>query len=237
MPAYKAPLDDIRFLLHDVHDVAQLAALPGFEEATPDMIDAVLIEGAKICEEVLFPINQSGDTEGVTYENGQVRTPRGFKEAYAQYAAGGWTGVSADATYGGQGLPEAVRFVMEEMLCSANLSFSMYPGLTHGAVSALLSHGSEELKDRFLPKLIDGTWGGTMCLTEAHSGTDLGMINTKAVPAGDGAYAITGTKIFISAGEQDLTENIVHLVLAKLPDAPAGTKGISMFLVPKFLPT
>ena len=236
MPAYKAPLDDIRFLLHDVHDVAQLAALPGFEDATPDLIDAVLVEGAKICEEVLFPINQSGDTEGVTYENGEVRTPSGFKAAYAQYAAGGWTGVSADATYGGQGLPESVGFVMEEMLCSANLSFSMYPGLSHGAVSALLSHGSDELKGRFLPKLIDGTWGGTMCLTEAHAGTDLGIINTKAIPAADGAYTITGTKIFISAGDHDLTENIVHLVLAKLPDAPGGTKGISLFLVPKYLP-
>lgn len=236
MPAYKAPLDDIRFLLQDVHDVAQLSALPGFEEATPDMIDAVLVEGAKICEEVLFPINQSGDTEGVKHEQGEVRTPSGFKEAYAQYAAGGWTGVSADPAYGGQGLPESVRFVMEEMLCSSNLSFSMYPGLSHGAVSALMSHGSDELKARFLPKLIDGTWGGTMCLTEAHAGTDLGMIRTKAVPAGDGAYQITGTKIFISAGDHDLTENIIHLVLAKLPDAPSGTKGISLFLVPKYLP-
>ncbi|MDQ8160339.1 MAG: acyl-CoA dehydrogenase C-terminal domain-containing protein [Gemmatimonadota bacterium] len=237
MPAYKAPLDDIRFLLHDVHDVAQLAALPGFEDATPDLIDAVLVEGAKICEEVLFPLNQSGDAEGVTYANGEVRTPRGFKEAYTQYAAGGWTGVSADPQFGGQGLPEAVRFVMEEMLCSSNLSFSMYPGLSHGAVSALMSHGSDALKQRFLPKLIDGSWGGTMCLTEAHAGTDLGMIHTKAVPSADGTYAITGQKIFISAGDHDLTENIVHLVLAKLPDAPGGTKGISLFLVPKFLPT
>jgi alkylation response protein AidB-like acyl-CoA dehydrogenase len=237
MPAYKAPLDDIRFLLHDVHDVAQLAALPGFEDATPDLIDAVLVEGAKICEEVLFPLNQSGDTEGVTYANGEVRTPRGFKEAYTQYAAGGWTGVSADPQFGGQGLPESVRFVMEEMLCSSNLSFSMYPGLSHGAVSALMSHGSDALKQRFLPKLIDGSWGGTMCLTEAHAGTDLGMIHTKAVPSADGTYAITGQKIFISAGDHDLTENIVHLVLAKLPDAPGGTKGISLFLVPKFLPT
>ncbi len=237
MPAYKAPLDDIRFLLHDVHGVAQLAELPGFEDATPDMIDAVITEGAKICEEVLFPLNQSGDTEGVHLEGGEVRTPKGFKEAYAQYAAGGWTGVAADARYGGQGLPESVRFVMEEMLCSSNLSFSMYPGLSHGAVSALVSHGSDELKDRFLPKLIDGTWAGTMCLTEPHSGTDLGILSTKAVPAGDGAYQITGTKIFISAGDHDLTENIVHLVLAKLPDAPGGTKGISLFLVPKYLPT
>jgi alkylation response protein AidB-like acyl-CoA dehydrogenase len=237
MPAYKAPLDDIRFLLHDVHNIGQLAALPGFEDATPEMIDEVLAGGAKICEEVLFPINQSGDAEGVHFENGVVRTPAGFKEAYARYAADGWTAVAADANYGGQGLPEMTRFVMEEMLCSANLSFSMYPGLSHGAYSALISHGSEELKQRFLPKLIDGSWGGTMCLTEAHAGTDLGIITTKAVPAADGAYAITGQKIFISAGEHDLTENIVHLVLARLPDAPSGTKGISLFLVPKFIPT
>ncbi len=237
MPAFKAPLDDIRYLLNDVHDIGQLSKLPGFEDATPEMIEEILAGGAAFCEDVLFPINQSGDAEGVKLENGQVKTPSGFKEAYTRYAADGWTAVSADANYGGQGLPEMVRFVMEEMLCSANLSFSMYPGLSHGAVSALMSHGSEELKQRFLPKLIDGTWGGTMCLTEAHAGTDLGIINTKAVPAGDGAYKITGQKIFISAGEHDLTENIVHLVLAKLPDAPSGTKGISLFLVPKFLPT
>lgn len=237
MPTYQAPLDDIRFLLNDVHDIGQLAVLPGFEDATPDVIDAVLTEGAKICEEVLFPLNQVGDAEGCRYENGAVYTPPGFSDAYQQYAAGGWTGVAASPEYGGQGLPEAVRFVMEELLCSANLSFSMYPGLSHGAVSALTSHGSDELKTRYLPKLVDGSWAGTMCLTEAHAGTDLGIITTKAVPAGDGAYHISGSKIFISAGEQDLTENIVHLVLAKLPDAPAGTKGISMFLVPKFLPT
>lgn len=237
MPTYRAPLDDIRFVLHDVHGVARLADLPGCEEATPDVVDAVLAEGAAVCEQVLFPVNQSGDAEGCQYDNGTVRTPSGFKEAYAQYAAGGWTGIAADPQYGGQGLPEAVRFVFEEMLCSANLSFSMYPGLSHGAYSALMSHGSDELKTRYLPKLVDGSWAGTMCLTEAHAGTDLGIITTRAVPAGDGAYQITGSKIFISAGEQDLTENIVHLVLAKLPDAPAGTKGISMFVVPKFLPT
>ncbi len=237
MPSYRAPLDDIKFLFHDVHNVAQLSELPPFTDASSDVIDAVLAEAATVCEELLFPLNQSGDAEGCRYENGEVKTPTGFKEAYAQYAAGGWTGVVAPPEYGGQGLPEAVRFVFEEMLCSANLSFSMYPGLSHGACSALLSHGSDELKQRFLPRLVDGSWTGTMCLTEAHAGTDLGIITTKAVPAGDGAYRITGTKIFISAGEQDLTENIVHLVLAKLPDAPSGTKGISMFLVPKYLPT
>ena len=237
MPSYRAPLDDMRFLLHDVHNIAQLSQLPGFEEATLDVIDAVLQEAATVCEELLFPLNQSGDAEGCHYENGEVRTPKGFKEAYAQYAAGGWTGIASPTEFGGQGLPEAVRFVFEEMLCSSNLSFSMYPGLSHGACSALQSHGSDELKQRYLPKLIDGTWTGTMCLTEAQAGTDLGILTTKAIPAGDGAYKITGTKIFISAGEQDLTENILHLVLAKLPDAPGGTKGISMFLVPKYLPT
>ncbi len=237
MPTFRAPLDDIRFLLNDVHGVARLSELPGLEEATPDLIDTVLSEGAKMCEEVLFPLNQVGDTEGCTYDAGEVRTPTGFGDAYRQYAEGGWTGIAADTKYGGQGLPEAVRFVFEEMLCSSNLSFSMYPGLSHGAYSALMSHGTDELKERYLPKLVDGSWAGTMCLTEAHAGTDLGILTTRAVPAGDGAYSITGSKIFISAGEQDLTENIVHLVLAKLPDAPAGTKGISMFLVPKFLPT
>lgn len=236
MPSYQAPLDDIRFLLHHVHDIAQLSAFPTFAEVTPDVVDAVLAEGAKFCETVLFPLNQSGDAEGVHYEQGVVRTPSGFPEAYAQYAAAGWTGLAADSAYGGQGLPEAVRFVMEELLCSANLSFSMYPGLSHGASSALLSHGSDALKSRFLPKLIDGTWAGTMCLTEAHAGTDLGIITTRAEPAANGTYVITGTKIFISAGDHDLTDNILHLVLAKLPDAPAGTKGISMFLVPKVLP-
>ncbi len=237
MPSYKAPLDDIRFLLHDVHDIGQLAKLPGYEDATPEMIDEVLAGGATFCEEVLFPINQSGDAEGVHFENGTVRTPAGFREAYDRYATDGWTGVAADARYGGQGLPEMVRFVMEEMLCSANLSFSMYPGLSHGAYSALVSHGSEEQRRLFLPKLINGSWGGTMCLTEAHAGTDLGIITTKAVPEADGSYRITGQKIFISAGEHDLVENIVHLVLARLPDAPGGTKGISLFLVPKWLPT
>jgi alkylation response protein AidB-like acyl-CoA dehydrogenase len=236
MPAYHAPLDDIRYLLNEVHDIGQLSRLPGFEDATPDMIEEVLAGGATFCEEVLFPLNQSGDAEGITLVDGEVKTPAGFKAAYQRYTADGWTAISATPEYGGSGLPEMVRFVMEEMLCSANLSFSMYPGLSHGAYSALVSHGSEELKQRFLPKLIDGTWGGTMCLTEAHAGTDLGIITTKAVPTGDGAYRITGQKIFISAGEHDLTENIVHLVLAKLPDAPSGTKGISLFLVPKYLP-
>ncbi|AHG87636.1 Acetyl-CoA dehydrogenase-like C-terminal domain protein [Gemmatirosa kalamazoonensis] len=237
MPSYKAPLDDIRFILTEVLDVEQLSRLPGYEEATPDVLLAVLEEGGKLCEEVLAPLNQSGDAEGCHYENGVVRTPAGFKEAYAQFVSGGWPAMTAPAEWGGQGLPHLARFVFDELLCSANLSFSMYPELGHGATIALERWGDEELKRRFLPKIVDGTWCGTMCLTEPHAGTDLGIIRTKAVPAGDGAYHVTGTKIFISAGEHDLAENIVHLVLAKLPDAPPGTKGISLFLVPKFLPT
>jgi alkylation response protein AidB-like acyl-CoA dehydrogenase len=237
MPTYKAPLDDIRFILEDVLDVEQLSKLPGYEDATPDLLLSVLGEGAKLCEEVLAPINQSGDAEGCRWENGQVHTPKGFKEAYDEFVKGGWPAMTGPAAYGGQGLPHLARFIFDEMLCSANLSFSMYPELGHGAALALEAWGDDEIKARFLPKLVSGEWAGTMCLTEAHAGTDLGMIRTKAVPAGDGAYHLTGSKIFISAGEHDLTENIVHLVLAKLPDAPPGTKGISMFIVPKFLPT
>ena len=237
MPSYKAPLADIRFLLEDVLDVGQLASLPTYEDATPEMILSVLEEAGRVCEEVLFPLNQSGDQEGCRLEDGVVHSPAGFREAYRAYREGGWTAMTADPAYGGQGLPHLTRYVLDEMLCSANLSFSMYPELAYGAERLLNQWGDEELKRRFLPRLVDGTWGGTMCLTEAHAGTDLGIIRTQAVPAGDGAYQVTGTKIFISAGDHDLTENIVHLVLAKLPDAPAGTRGISLFLVPKFLPT
>ena len=237
MPSYKAPLDDIRFVLHDVLDVGQLSALAGYEEATPDVIDAILEEAGKFCEEVLQPINQQGDSVGCTYDKGEVKTPPGFTDAYKQYCAGGWPALSCDPKYGGQGLPHLMRSIMEEMLCASNLSFAMYPGLAHGAYHAVHAYGTDELKDKLLPKLVSGEWGGTMCLTEAHAGTDLGIITTRAVPAGDGAFKLTGTKIFISAGEHDMTENIIHLVLAKLPDAPAGTKGISMFMVPKFLPT
>ncbi|HUQ81777.1 MAG TPA: acyl-CoA dehydrogenase C-terminal domain-containing protein [Gemmatimonadaceae bacterium] len=237
MPTYKAPLDDIRFLLNDVLDVGQLAALPGYADATPDLLGAVMDEAAKLCEEVLQPLNQTGDAEGCHYENGVVRTPNGFREGYNAYRDGGWPAMVASPEFGGQGLPHVAGVVLDEMLCSSNLSFSMYPLLAHGAVGALERWGDEELKHRFLPRLVDGSWAGTMCLTEPHAGTDLGMIRTRAVAAGDGAYLVTGTKIFISAGEHDLTDNIIHLVLARLPDAPAGTKGISLFLVPKRLPT
>lgn len=236
MPTYKAPLDEVRFLLTDVLDTGQLAGIPGYEEATPDLLLAVLEEGGRICEEVLAPINASGDAEGCRLVQGRVITPTGFREAYQTYREGGWTAVTASPEFGGQGLPHLTRFVFDEMLCSANLSFSMYPGLAHGATTLLEQFGDPELQQRFLPKLVDGTWGGTMCLTEPHAGTDLGIIRTKAIPAGDGAYLVTGTKIFISAGDHDLTDNIIHLVLAKLPDAPPGTKGISLFLIPAFLP-
>ncbi|MGO9458949.1 MAG: acyl-CoA dehydrogenase C-terminal domain-containing protein [Rhodomicrobium sp.] len=236
MSSYKAPLDEYRFIMNEVLDAGELSKLPGFEDATPDLIASVLEEAAKLCETVLQPLNQRGDAEGCTYENGAVRTPAGFKEAYDKYAGGGWPGLSCAPQYGGQGLPHTLGFAIEEFICSANLSFGTYPGLTSGAYGAIEAHAPEELKNRYLPKMAAGEWSGSMCLTEPHSGTDLGLIKTRAVPAGDGTYKITGTKIFITAGEHDLTRNIVHLVLAKLPDAPAGTKGISLFLVPKFIP-
>lgn len=237
MPTYRAPLRDIRFVLHELVGSEKLNALPGYEDATPDVFDAVLDEAAKLCEEVLFPLNQSGDAEGCTFENGEVRTPSGFKDAWNTFVAGGWTGLASSPEWGGQGLPLTLRYVLDEMICSSNMSFGMFPGLSHGAYIALVNHGDDELKRTYLAKLVDGTWAGTMCLTEAHAGTDLGIITTRAEPAGDGAYRLTGSKIFITAGEHDLTDNIIHLVLARLPDAPEGTRGISMFVVPKFLPT
>ena len=235
MTQYKAPLRDYRFVLTELFDAGELAKLPGYEEATPDLMTTVLEEGAKLCEEVLFPLNRSGDEEGCSFENGVVRTPKGFKEAYDTFREGGWTALGCDPAYGGQGLPRTLHFFVEEMICASNLAFGMYPGLSYGAYNAIKEHADDGLKQRFLPKLADGTWSGTMCLTEPHCGTDLGQIRTKAEPAGDGAYKITGTKIFISAGEHDLTENIVHLVLAKIPGGPPGTRGISLFVVPKFL--
>lgn len=236
MPVYKAPLENMRFVLNDVLNAGQLSELPGYEQATSDLMDSILEEGAKVCEEVLFPLNQSGDEEGCHFENGKVTTPKGFKEAYQTYTQGGWTALSADPNFGGMGMPHLWNFVFMEMVCSANMSFGMYPGLSEGAYRALLHHGSDELKQIYLPKMVTGEWSGTMCLTEPHCGTDLGLIRTKAIPNEDGSYKVTGTKIFISAGEQDLTSNIIHLVLAKLPNAPEGAKGISLFIVPKFLP-
>lgn len=236
MPVYKAPLENMRFVLNDVLNAGQLAELPGYEQATPDLMDSILEEGAKVCEEVLFPLNQSGDAEGCTFDNGKVTTPKGFKDAYKTYTEGGWTALSAVPEFGGMGMPHLWNFVFMEMVCSANMSFGMYPGLSEGAYRALLHHGTDELKQTYLPKMVTGEWSGTMCLTEPHCGTDLGLIRTKAIPNTDGSYKITGTKIFISAGEHDLTSNIIHLVLAKLPDAPEGAKGISLFIVPKFMP-
>ncbi len=234
MPTYKAPLRDMRFVLYELYDGEKLTALPGYEEFSRDLIDPILDEAAKICEEVLQPLNRSGDEEGCTLENGVVRTPKGFKEAYRQFREGGWTGIACSPEFGGQGAPKIVNSLVEEMICSSNLSFGMYPGLSFGAYMALANHGSAEQKATYVPRLVDGTWSGTMCLTEPHCGTDLGQIRTMAQPRGDGSYSITGTKIFISAGEHDLTENIIHLVLARLPDAPKGIKGISLFIVPKF---
>ena len=236
MPVYSAPLENIRFVMHEILDAQKLSELPGYEEVSEDLIDQILEEAAKICQEVLFPLNQSGDKEGCIFENGVVRTPIGFKEAYKTFSEGGWCGLSGDPAYGGMGMPMLLNVAVQEMICSANMSFGMYPGLSEGAYNALHLHGTDEQKQTYLPKLTTGEWSGTMCLTEPHCGTDLGLIKTKAVPNKDGSYCITGTKIFISAGEHDLTDNIIHLVLAKLPDAPDGVKGISLFVVPKFLP-
>jgi len=234
MPVYKAPVDDTLFLLNDVFDIERYNNLPGFADASADVIEAVLGEGAKLCEEVLQPINHSGDQEGCTrHPDGSVTTPKGFKEAYQAYAGGGWIGLAMDPEYGGQGLPYTLGAVMNEYASAANMAFAMYPGLTMGAIAALYVHGSDEIKRTYLPKMIDGTWSGTMNLTEPHCGTDLGLLKTKAVPNGDGSYAISGTKIFISAGEQDITGNIIHLVLARIEGAPAGVKGISLFVVPR----
>ncbi|MGV6871750.1 acyl-CoA dehydrogenase C-terminal domain-containing protein [Pseudochelatococcus sp. B33] len=236
MQVYKAPLRDMRFVLHELHGSQELAALKGQEELSTDLIDDVLEQAASFTESVLAPLNASGDLEGCHYENGVVRTPAGFKDAYNAFRDNGWVSAASDPAYGGMGLPASVYKLVEEMICSSNLSFGLYPGLTHGAYLAIKSHGSEALKDTYLPKMVSGEWSGTMCLTEPHCGTDLGLLRTRAVPQEDGSYRLTGSKIFISAGEHDLTDNIIHLVLAKLPDAPRGVKGISLFLVPKFLP-
>ena len=234
MPSYKAPVDDVLFLLNDVFEMQKLSNLPGFGDATPDVVEAILREGAKLCEETLQPLNLSGDQEGARrLDDGSVKTPKGFKAAHEAYAQGGWIGLAADADHGGQGLPYTLGAIMNEFSSSANMAFSMYPGLTMGAMAAIQVHGSDEQKQTYLPRMIEGVWSGTMNLTEPHCGTDLGLLKTKAVPQGDGSYAITGQKIFISAGEQDITENIVHLVLARIEGAPAGVKGISLFIVPR----
>jgi 3-(methylsulfanyl)propanoyl-CoA dehydrogenase len=237
MPTYKAPVSDTVFLLSDVFNYANYANAPGFSEAPIDIVEAVLTEGAKFVEEVVQPLNRVGDIEGCRrHDDGSVTTPKGFKQAYKALVEGGWVGLAGDPAFGGQGLPPFLAVLFSEYAYGANIAFSMYPGLTNGAVAALTVHGSEDLKSRYLPKMTTGEWTGTMCLTEPHCGTDLGLIKTRAVPQADGSYAIIGQKIFISAGEHDLADNIVHLVLARIEGAPAGVKGISLFLVPKFLP-
>ena len=238
MATYTPPLRDMQFVMHEVLNVVdELKTLPKHAEVDADTINAVLEEGGKFAAEVVFPLNQSGDEEGCTLDKAthEVKAPKGFKEAYAKYVEGGWPALSCDPEYGGQGLPVTVNQCFYEMLNSANQAWTMYPGLSHGAYEALHAHGTPEQKTTYLPKLTSGEWTGTMCLTEPHCGTDLGMLRTKAEPQADGTYRITGQKIFISAGEHDLAENIVHLVLARLPDAPEGSKGISLFVVPKFV--
>ncbi|MBE2245363.1 MAG: acyl-CoA dehydrogenase C-terminal domain-containing protein [Burkholderiaceae bacterium] len=238
MAHYTPPLRDMHFVLHELLDItAELKALPAHADIDADTINAVLEEGGKFASEVLAPLNASGDAEGCRLDAAthEVRTPKGYKEAFATFVEGGWPALSADAKFGGQGLPHVVNQCFNEMLNSANQAWTMYPGLTHGAYEGLLAHGSDEQKALYLPGLVSGRWTGTMCLTEAHCGTDLGLLRTRAEPQADGDYLLTGSKIFISAGEHDLAENIIHLVLARLPDAPAGSKGISLFVVPKVL--
>lgn len=233
MPNYSAPIQDMRFVYDEVLNGSHLQELPGFEEVDTDTIEAILDEAGKFCVQELLPLNRAGDEEECRWENGQVTTPKGFKEAYAALCESGWNSVAMDADYGGQGLPKTLHLMIDEMMTSTNMSFGLYPGLTNGAYAALAAYASDELKQTYFPKMAEGTWSASMCLTEPHCGTDLGLLRTKAEPLDDGSYNITGTKIFITAGEHDLTENILHLVLARTPDAPVGVKGISLFLVPK----
>jgi len=234
MTAYITPLDNIRFLVNDVFDYpSHYASFEQLNEVTPDLVDAIVQECGKFCEKELSPIYQSGDHEGCHFEDGHVTTPKGFKQAYEKYTQAGWNSLSYPQEFGGQGLPQSLGFIRSGMLSASNWSFNMYPGLTIGAVNTIVAHGSEIQKQQFLPKMSEGSWSGTMCLTEAHCGTDLGQIQTKAISHDDGSYAISGSKIFISAGEHDLTDNIIHIVLARLPSSPKGTRGISLFIVPK----
>ena len=237
MPVFKAPLRDMRFILDDVFQATDFwARLPALADVVDrDTVDAILEEAGKFNEQVVFPLNRSGDEEGAVFSDGKVTTPAGFKDAFTQYGDGGWIGLGADPRWGGQGMPKMVTVMTEEIIFGANPSFALYPLLGIGAALAMSQHASDELNERYLPKIYSGEWAGTMCLTEPHAGTDLGIIKTKAMPQADGSYDITGTKIFITGGEHDLSSNIIHLVLAKLPDAPAGSKGISLFVVPKFL--
>ena len=234
MPIYDAPIKDMQFVLHDVLEVSA-EDVPGYDELDRAFTEAVLTEAGRLATEVLAPLNRVGDEEGCALENGVVRTPRGFKEAYDKMREGGWIGLDAHPEYGGQGMPYVMNSATGEMFVSANMAFNMYQGLSHGAYAAIHAHGSDQQKATFLPPLVEGRWSGTMNLTEPHCGTDLGLIRTRAEPVEDGTYRITGQKIWISAGEHDLTDNVVHLVLARIPGGPEGVKGISLFIVPKFL--
>ncbi len=234
MPEYKAPQRDIKFVMQELLDCEKHYQKLGYEDASLDMVDAILAEAGKFSEQVVAPLNKSGDEEGCHWNEGEVTTPKGFKEAYQQYVEGGWPTLSQSVEFGGQGLPHSLNTAITEMFSSANHSFAMYPGLSHGALATIEAHGTDEQKQMFMPKLVEGTWTGTMCLTEPHCGTDLGLLRTKAEPNEDGSYSLTGTKIFISAGEHDLSDNIVHIVIARIPGSPAGTRGISLFIVPKF---
>ena len=236
MATYKAPLDDMRFVLHEVFEAEKVwASMPATEEVTRDLADAILEEAGKMTEGLMFPLNRSGDEEGCQWNDGEVTTPKGFKQAFRTFAENGWTALSGNPEYGGQGMPKSLAVLFEEMMHAANSSFALYPLLSNGACLAIDAHASDALKQTYLPKIYSGEWAGTMCLTEPHCGTDLGILRSKAVPNDDGSFSISGTKIFITGGEHDLTDNIIHLVLAKLPDAPEGSRGISLFLVPKFL--
>lgn len=238
MLTYKAPLRDIRFLTNEVFNYPEhYKNLQSGANADAETVDMITENIADFCENVLLPLYQSGDKEGCHFNNGEVTTPKGFKQAYDQLVEGGWQGLSYPESYGGMGLPMSLNLIKSEMLATANWAFSMYPGLSIGCMNTILQYGTTEQKDTYMPPLVEGRWAGTMCLTEPHCGTDLGQVKTKAMPQADGTYKISGTKIFISSGEHDLTENIIHIVLARLPNAPEGTKGISLFIVPKFLPT
>jgi alkylation response protein AidB-like acyl-CoA dehydrogenase len=234
--SYRAPLRDIRFVVHEVLDFEQQYRALGRDDLNRDLLEGILEEGARFAETVLAPTNRIGDEHGLRFEDGQVYTPPGFKDAYDRYCQDGWITMCADPQWGGQGLPGGFALAFSEMLVSGNMAWKMYSGLTESAALTIQAHGTEKQKDQYLPKMVSGEWAGTMCLTEAHSGSDLGILRTKAEPLGDGSFAISGTKMFITAGEHDLTDNIIHLVLARLPDAPPGTKGISLFIVPKVLP-